>query len=128
MLDHPAVLFGRWLSDKRRSSGVVARVFAGRIGLSPAEYAEVESGILHWLKEKQELKIPIMLDFDESTTADFNYKLRIAREAKELDFADVYTREELAPARCCSINGEQISEKTRNAIIDAVFTPLPRDT
>ena len=124
--DHPGVQFGQWLKAKRCATKVVARVFAGRIGLSPAEYAEVESGIVYWIGEKQERLIPLLLHLDENQEAKFNYKLRLAKDAKSLSFAEVYGEAELAPARCCTIDGKQIDETTREAIIKAVFTPLPR--
>src|SRR5438067_7369289 len=127
ILDHPAVQFGEWLKCKRRESGVVARVFAGRIGLSPAEYAEVESGIIHWIETIQEMRIPLLLRLDEEGQAEFNRMLSMAREEKELSFSDVYSKEELAPARCCTLTSGQIDEEKRNAIIKAVFTPLKRD-
>ncbi len=124
--DHPAIRFSQWLKGKRRESGIVARVFAGQIDLSPAEYAEVESGIVSWIGEKQETLIPLLLAMDENTEAEFNYQLRLAREETELEFADIYSEEELAPARCCTVDGKQIDESTRKAIIKAVFTPLPK--
>jgi hypothetical protein len=124
ILEHPAVQFGQWLKGKRRESGTVARVFAGRIDLSPAEYAEVESGIVHWLEEKQVSRIPLLLGLDEQGEADFNYKLRLAKQETELSFSDVYGEEELAPARCSSTDGNQINEERRKAIIKAVFSPL----
>jgi hypothetical protein len=126
IMNHPAVQFGQWLKAKRCSSRVVARVFACRIGLTPAEYAEVESGILDWIGEKQERLIPLLLHLDENEEAEFNYKLQLARAEKLLSFADVYSEDELAPARCCTIDGKQIDEQTRTAIIKAVFTPLSR--
>jgi hypothetical protein len=128
ILDHPAVQFGEWLKCKRRKSGVVARVFAGRIDLSPAEYAEVESGIIHWIGEIQEMRIPLLLGLDEDAEAEYNRILSAARNQAELKFSDVYSEEELAPARCCTNKGGQIDEETRKAIIKAVFTELPRDT
>jgi len=121
---HPAVEFAAWLKGKRRESGVVARVFAGRINLSPAEYAEVESGIVQWIGTKQVTMIPMMLNLDTDGEAEFNHKLYLAREATALKFSDVYTREELAPARCCTIDSKQIDAATREAILNAVFTPL----
>jgi transcriptional regulator with XRE-family HTH domain len=125
--DHPAVQFGAWLKAKRRESGVVARVFAGRIDLSPAEYAELESGIVDWLGEKQEATIPLLLNLNDDDQATFNHKLFLARERKGLAFADVYSEDELAPARCSTSGAQQIDEATRQAIIRAVFTPLTRD-
>jgi hypothetical protein len=123
---HPAVQFGAWLKSKRRESGVVARVFAGRIDLSPAEYAEVEAGIgiIHWIKSKQEALIAIMLKLDDDGEAELNRKLSSARESNRLEFSDVFSRDQLAPIRCSTDGDKQIDEEKRNAILDAVFKPL----
>jgi hypothetical protein len=121
---HPAVQFGAWLKNTRRESGVVARVFAGRIGLSPAEYAEVESGVIRWIGNKQELLIPLMLKLDDNCEAELNHKLSLARDGKHLEFSDVFSRDQLAPARCSTSGDKQIDEQKREAILDAVFTPL----
>ena len=121
---HPAIQFGQWLKNKRRESGIVARVFAGKIGLSPAEYAELEAGVIRWIATKQENLIVIMLKLDYNAESEFNNKLYLAREAKRLEFADVFSRDQLAPARCSTSGDKQIDENTRNAILDAVFTPL----
>lgn len=124
LAQHPAVQFGAWLKNTRRGCGVVSRVFAGRIGLSPAEYAEVESGVIRWIGDKQERLIPLMLNLDESGEAEFNNKLFLAREESHLEFSNLFSRDQLAPARCSTSGDKQIDEKTRNAILDAVFTPL----
>lgn len=111
----------------RRESGVVARVFAGRVELSPAKYAEVESGIVEWIGGKQQENIPLMLNFDPNKEAVFNRMLSAAKEAEPLTFADVFSREEMCPARCSTANGRQIDAITKEAILQAVFTPLSRD-
>jgi hypothetical protein len=113
-----------WLKEKRRSRGVVARVFSGRISLAPAEYAEVEAGIVSWITTKQENLINLMLRFDTDEEAEFNYKLSQAKEASPLSFCDVFSRDQLAPARCCTAGGGQIDAGKREAILNAVFTPL----
>jgi hypothetical protein len=127
VLNHPAVQFGRWLRNVRRERRVVARVFAGRVELSPAKYAEVESGIIEWIGGKQESHIPVMLDFNPNQESQFREMLATARELPPLTFSDVYSREEMAPARCCTADGRQIDAATKEAILDAVFKPLSRD-
>jgi len=127
VLDHPAVQLGEWLQKKRRERGIVARVFAGRIDLSPAEYAEVESGIIHWVGEKQEMRMPLLLGLNDEEVTEFNAMVSSARRASQLEFTDVFSENELAPARCCTADGKQIDEDRRKAIIKAVFTPLNRD-
>lgn len=123
---HPAVQFGAWLKNKRRASGVVARTFAGRIDLSPAEYAEVECGIGigKWIKDKQQRLIALMLRFNGDEEAELNYKLSLARGKDSLAFEDVFTREQLDPVRCSTDGNEQIDGAKRKAILDAVFKPL----
>src|SRR5216684_3601608 len=119
--DHPAVQFGQWLKNKRRESGAVARVFAGRVDLSPAEYAEVEGGIGvdRWIKDRQKNLISIMLNLDEAGEAEFNHKLSQAKGAKRLAFGDVFSRDQLSPVRCSTNRNVQIDEKTRKDILDA---------
>jgi hypothetical protein len=124
LAQHPAVQFGAWLKSQRRECGVVARVFAGRIGLSPAEYTEVESGVIRWIEDKQERLIPLMLNLDEVSEAEFNQKLYLAREHSRLEFSDLFLRDQLAPARCSTSGDKQIDEKTREDILKAVFAPL----
>src|SRR5438105_2595717 len=41
-MKHPAKKLGAWLKKRRQHEGLVLRVFAGQIELSPAEYAEAE--------------------------------------------------------------------------------------
>ena len=122
--NHPAVQFGRWLRRKRRERDLTARVFAGRISLSHAEYAEVEAGIIRWIGEKQERLISLLLGLDDQEEAELNLGLRLARGESLLSFGDVFTREQLAPARCCTRNGKQITAEMKEAILNAVFTPL----
>lgn len=126
LVEHPAVQFGAWLKSKRRESGVVARIFAGRIDLSPAQYAEVEAGvgILRWIKEKQEALIAIMLKFNSNEEAELKSKLSLAKGATRLEFGDVFSKDQLSPVRCSTDGDEQIDEQKRQAIIEAVFKPL----
>ena len=125
-MEHPAVQFGAWLKNKRRESGVIARIFAGRIDLSPAEYAEVEAGvgIIRWIQAKQEALITMMLKLDENGEAELNRMLSAAKAEKCLEFGDVFSRDQLDPVRCSTDGNEQIDEVKRKAILDAVFKPL----
>ena len=124
MKEHPGKELGAWLKAKRQAKGFTARVFAGRIGLSPAEYAEVEVGIVSWVGERHRLFISTILELSENDEAHFNHLLDRAVEEGPLTFADVFTRDQLAPARLCNTKGEQLTAETREAILDAVFTPL----
>ena len=124
MNTQPGIDFGGWLKAKRRSKQIIARIFAGRIGLSPAEYAEVEEGIVKWLREKQKALIPILLDFSEDETAEFNYKLDLAVEAGPVEFSDIFTQEQLTPVRMCTRLDEPLTPELKGHILKAVFTPL----
>ena len=116
--------FGVWLKAKRRSKQIIARIFAGRVGLSPAEYAEVEEGIVKWLREKQKSLIPILLDFSEDDIAEFNHKLYLATEAGPVEFSDIFTEDQLTPVRMCNRRDEPLTPELKGRILKAVFTPL----
>lgn len=63
----------------------------------------------------------------ENEKEEFITGLSVARREPRLAFSDVYSREELSPARCCTIDGKQIDGDIKEHILDAVFKPLPRD-
>lgn len=123
-MTHPAKEFGKWLKAKRKHAKIVSRVFAGQISLSPAQYCEVEAGIVHWLKRPHEKLICDVLALDIRDTGMFERLLENARQASPLEFSDVFTREQLEPMRASSPFGKQLTEAKKNAILDAVFTPL----
>src|SRR5436190_985174 len=50
---HPAVRLGRFLRLARMTRGIVKRLFAGQIMLSPSAYTEVEAGVVRWVQEPQ---------------------------------------------------------------------------
>lgn len=120
----PGKEFGAWVKSKRQAKQTVARIFAGLIGLSPAEYAEVEAGIVKWVRDRQKLLIPLMLGLNEDEEAQFNNKLSAAQEAGPVEFEDVFTRDQLSPVRLCSPNDERLTPELKEAILNAVFTPL----
>lgn len=122
--NHPAREFGGWLKSRRQAKKFVARVFAMAIGLPPAEYAEVELGIVKWITEKQETLIDRILDFTEAEKTKFLAMLQKAREAAALRFETLFKREQLEPMRLCSPNGSQLTKEAKEAILDAVFAPL----
>lgn len=104
-------------------AGIVMRVFAGQIGLSPAEYAEVELGIVRSLGKDAESKIVETLELTDEQSQRFAELLTDAIGAPPLSLEDIYSREQLEPVRTRSANG-QLDEKTRTELLDAVFTPL----
>lgn len=124
LADHPAVIFGEWLCAKRKEKRIIAREFARRVRLTSAEFAEVEAGVVMWIEESQERLIPLMLGLSTDEEADYQHKLFLAREANGLKFEDIFTRDQLAPTRCCTKDGNPITEQQANKILDAVFTPL----
>ena len=122
---HPARKLGAWLKAERKKRDLVARIFASEIRLSPAEYSELEAGVVRWAGTEQEKQIVRTLGLTASERTTFESLLRHARDAAPLEFSDVYTRDQLAPMRLRRKSRGQASEKEINEILDAVFTPLP---
>jgi transcriptional regulator with XRE-family HTH domain len=123
-MKHPAVQLGAWLKARRQRAGMVLRVFAGQIELSPAEYAEAEAGVVRWLGEEQVAAIPQVLGLSASERKQFQALLAEARAAKPLQFSDLFTREQLEPVRLRHAKGKQAAVRAKNEILDAVFAPL----
>ena len=55
---------------------------------------------------------------------EFHRLLEKARAAKPLEFSDLYSREQLEPVRLRRDCRKRLSKEDKNAILDAVFTPL----
>jgi len=123
-MKHPAQELGAWLKTRRQRQGFVARVFAGMLELSPAEYAEAEAGVVRWLTAEQEQLIPQVLALSEAERAEFKDLLAQARAAKPLEFSDLYTREQLEPVRLRRDGRKRLTKEDKDAILDAVFTRL----
>lgn len=123
-MKHPAIELGIWLKSRRQKRGIVTRVFAGQIELAPSKYAELEGGVVRWLGERQEELIPQVLGLSKDEVGAFATLLAKARAAKALEFADVFTREQLEPVRLRHTKRQQLTAKTKDHILDAVFHPL----
>lgn len=102
----------------------MARVFAGMIELSPAEYAEAEAGVVRWIGAEQQRLIPHVLGLDDAERAEFCRLIDKANGAKALEFSDLYTREQLEPVRLRRDGRKRLTKEDKDAILDAVFTPL----
>ncbi len=120
----PAVKLGRWLKQHRQAAGLVARVFAGQIELSPAEDAEAEAGVARWLAADQEKLIPSGLGLNEGERQTFERMLAAARTAKPLEFADLFERRQLEPVRLRREGRKRLTAHDKQEIVEAVFTPL----
>ena len=123
-MTHPATQFGAWLKAKRQDARIVMRVFAGHIGMAPSEYAEVEAGIVHWLRRDHLKLIVETLALDSADEATCHDLLHKAKAADPLAFEDVFSREQLEPIRTRNNNRKQLTRATQDEILDAVFTPL----
>jgi transcriptional regulator with XRE-family HTH domain len=123
-MKHPAKELGAWLKTKRQQQGLVLRVFAGQIELSPAEYAEAEAGVIRWLGREQETLIPQVLGLSTPDRRQFLALLVKARAAQPLEFKDVFTRAQLEPVRLRHARGKQAAARAKKEILDAVFAPL----
>jgi len=95
-MKHPAKELGAWLKTRWQRQGMVLRVFAGQIGLSPAEYAEAEAGVVRWLGQEQEALVPQVLALSPPERKHFMTILVRARAVEPLEFDDIFTREQLA--------------------------------
>jgi transcriptional regulator with XRE-family HTH domain len=123
-MKHPAKELGTWLKMRRQQLGMVLRVFAGQIELSPAEYAEAEAGVVRWLEQKQETLIPQILGLSTTERRQFLVLLDRARAAEPLEFEDIFSREQLEPVRLRNTKGKQAAVREKREILDAVFAPL----
>ena len=122
---HPAKAFGGWLKAKRQARGIIARIFAGQVWLSPAKYAEVEVGVVQWVGVNQEAIIPRLLDLATAELQKFNELLSAARVAVALTFDKIFSKEDLKPVRAAHSLGKQITLEEENALLEIVFQPLP---
>lgn len=123
-MKHPAKELGTWLKARRQRQGFVARVFAGLIELAPAEYAEAEAGVVRWIATEQEQLISQVLALSTAERDEFHALLAKARAATPLEFADLFTREQLEPVRLRREGRKRLTQTDKDAILDAVFTPL----
>jgi transcriptional regulator with XRE-family HTH domain len=123
-MKHPAQELGSWLKTRRRRQGIVLRVFAGQIELSPAEYAEAEAGVVRWIGAAQATLIPQVLGLSTADRKQFLALLAKAQAAKPLEFDDLFTREQLEPVRLRHAKGKQGADRAKQEILDAVFAPL----
>lgn len=126
-MKHPAKELGAWLKMRRQQQGMVLRVFAGQIELSPAEYAEAEAGVVRWLGQEQETLIPQVLGLSSTERREFLTLLEKARTAEPLEFEDIFSREQLEPVRLRLVpqrRDKQAAARAKKEILDAVFAPL----
>ena len=123
---HPGRVLWAWLKQKRQAQGIISRDFAHRIGLSPAQYCEVEEGITHWIQGgmgNQSEYIPWQLHFTPDEHNEFVEMWKAARSANPLKFDDIFTRDELRPMH---VNGgKRLTKEQEERLLDTVFTPLP---
>jgi hypothetical protein len=122
---HPAKAFGAWLKAKRQAKGIIARIFAGQIWLSPSKYAEVEIGVVKWVGENQEVIIPRLLDLAGAELKKFNDLLQAAKNAAALTFETIFKKVDLRPVRAAHCQVKQFTLDEEDALLEIVFTPLP---
>jgi transcriptional regulator with XRE-family HTH domain len=121
---HPGKLFGEWLRARRQKKGLIARVFAGQIDLTPAKYAEVEFGIVKWLDHDKPAKAAEALDLSDHEREEMHAALTAAKGSPSLKFQELFTREELAPVRCSTRGNKQLTADEKELLLDAVFAEL----
>jgi hypothetical protein len=121
---HPAQVFGSWLKARRLTRGIIARIFAGQIWLSPSKYAEVELGVVKWVGENQKAIIPMLLKLTHVELAKFHKLLAAAKSAAALTFENIFKRDDLKPVRAAHCQLKQFTLEEESALLDLVFRPL----
>jgi transcriptional regulator with XRE-family HTH domain len=122
---HPAVQFGMWLRTTRQAKGIVKRVFASQIFLTPSQYSEVEAGVVRWIQPAQKYAITMTFELEGQELKKFYGLLKKAREAVQLTFANIFTPEQLEPVRLRSDDHTyRPSPQDKGIILRAVFTPI----
>ena len=121
---HPAVILGNWLRHARMRRGIVKRLFAGSICLSPAKYAEVEFGIIHWIKRQQEAAIETVLELTEAQIAFLKNLLVEARKLPNLLFTDIFTTQQLRVVGARTTDNRELTDLEKQQLLLAVIAPL----
>lgn len=122
---HPAVQLGLKLKSARQEKGIVKRIFAGLVGLTPSQYSELEAGVVRWLGETQRRSIASVLDFTAAETEKFRTVLEAARTSQPLLFGNLFSREELEPIRYRHNDRlHQPSEMEKEVILNGVFAEI----
>lgn len=122
--EQPSVALGLWLKEKRLAAGMVARVFAQRVWLTPAKYAEVEAGVSHWIGEKQIQLISLALNLNEVEKQALQTRVENSSVGAAVTFRDLFTADELRPIRTYHRDNKQLSKDDEEVILAVVFEPL----
>lgn len=123
LFDHPAVVLGRWIKAARQKRGIVKRRFATQISLTPAQYTELEAGVIRWLGDAQRRAIPAVLDIVETELRKFVELVEKAKQAVALTFGNIFSREDLEPIRYrWNDESKKPGEFERTMILNAVFS------
>ncbi|MDR3406613.1 MAG: hypothetical protein P4L99_29275 [Chthoniobacter sp.] len=122
---HPAVKLGAWLKTSRQQKGIVKRLFAGLINLTPSQYSELEAGVVRWLGSSQRQAIATALDLAAAELKQFQTMVDSAMAAPRLLFGNVFSREELEPIRYRHNDRlQQPSEMEKEMILNGVFAEI----
>lgn len=115
--NHPAVILGQWLKNKRMEGGFVKRQFAQDIGMSVSRYTELELGIGNWITDDLRTSIWNVLKLNNNEKMEFIHMIEDTKGSKILKMSDIFTREQLTPAFL------KLTRKQTNELLDAVFSP-----
>src|SRR5690349_53582 len=97
--NHPALDLANWLKTSRQHKGIVKRVFAVKIGLTPAQYTELEAGVARWIGDTQREAIAAVLELTGEQLQRFTKMVKLAQQAFALSFSNLFTRQDLEPMR-----------------------------
>ncbi len=121
--NHPAVVFGKWLKEKRCEKDFTLSRFATAIGMNVSKYSQVEMGIGDWLEKQLECwqAIPKVLNLTQNECDEGIYLYLLIGNSQILQMTDLFTRDEMRPAFPPEKNWTKEKEEQ---LLDAVFKPL----
>jgi transcriptional regulator with XRE-family HTH domain len=125
-IENPAVAFGAFLRNRRRTLGLTARHVAEAAGLQPSNLSNTEHGLLRPPKDSEKLKklaaaLKLQLGDPEFTTfADLAAK---ATNSVPIDIATLVTEDEAIPVMLRSLGNKKLTKADIARIVALVRAP-----
>ncbi len=123
--NHPAVIFGKWLKEKRRAKNFVMISFANLIKANSSKYSQIEMGLGDWIDDHFLNVISTALEFTDKEISEMNIMYQDYIESQILQMEDLFTRDEMRPA-FPPCKGWTLEREEK--LLDAVFKPLDENT
>ncbi len=119
--NHPAVVLGRWLKEKRREKNWLSPQLTSFIDFNLSKYSQIELGIGDWVDEHFLEAFALALELSNEDKELMNQMYIEYVESDILQMTDLFTRDEMRPAFPPTRNWTLEKEE---ALLDAVFKPL----